>query len=81
MWQAQPVHMSMQVARQGGVEGHVDADDHSLCSELSHVACASQASGVVNVHNVDTAMDPIIRMYIQPVHRGLAPYNMYTAPR
>ena len=47
---------TMHVARQGGVEGHVDADDHSLCSELSHVACASQASGVVNVHNVDTAM-------------------------
>ena len=47
---------SMQVACQGGVEGHVDADDHSLCSELSHVACASQASGVVNAHNVDTAM-------------------------
>ena len=54
---------SMQVARQGGVEGHMDADDHSLCSELSHVACASQASGVVNVHNVDTAMQQTIRTY------------------
>ena len=28
---------SMQVASQGGVEGHVDADDHSLCSENYHM--------------------------------------------